>query len=169
MTTKLVGDLEVDEEALLRRKGWILERAGWLLMACIALLAGLGLFGDGPLSRASVSDPGGTLRVEYERFARHESAAVLRVLVPAGKTATDRTSLEIDAGWMRRVGIDRIVPQPEKEEGVAGGIAYVFRTPAGPAAREISFHVTMEDVGRLSGRVTLDGRTSVRFSQFIYP
>lgn len=161
-----VGDVELDEDKALRSQAWKLQRAGWLGLAGIALLGLLGLFGGGPLSAADVSDDAGALRVEYERFARYEAAAVLRVLASPRRPAADRVRLEIDREYLKHVKVEWILPQPELEEGGTGGVAYIFRMPAG---EEINFHMTMLEFGRFSGRVTLDGRSSVRFSQYVYP
>jgi hypothetical protein len=157
---------DFESELIFHEREWRIQRIGWIVLSIFLALAFAGLFGGGPLSSAGVSDDAGALRVEYERFARHEATAVLRVLVPSQSAAADRLRLEIDTEYLKHVKVEWIVPQPEREEGVSRGVAYIFRMPAGG---EINFHMTMSGFGRLSGRVTLDGRSSVRFSQFVYP
>src|SRR5262245_53750046 len=58
------------EDMEFQRRGWIVERTGWAMMAAVTHLGLLGVFSKSPLSETEITTPDGTLRVEYERFAR---------------------------------------------------------------------------------------------------
>ena len=66
---------------------WALQRIGWAVMALVVLVGLVGLFGTGPLSRATAGEEEAPLFVEeYERFARFMLPTTLRVrLDPMGQ------------------------------------------------------------------------------------
>jgi hypothetical protein len=62
--------MEIETDLEFQRRVWRVPRVGWLIIGAAVVAALLGLFGTGPLSRASTD--GGGLTVEYDRFARRE-------------------------------------------------------------------------------------------------
>jgi len=65
----------VREDMRLQYAFWAWERATWVALALIVLLALSGLFAHGPLSRRTVKDA--ALSLTYERFQRVTSVARL--------------------------------------------------------------------------------------------
>ena len=83
----------VHEDMRFQHRSWALERAGWLVLALIAIAGLTGVFGNGPASWAHAS--AGSLAVSYERFQRatRTSAFVFDVTHQAGSDLTDRKSV----------------------------------------------------------------------------
>src|SRR5688572_26815794 len=96
-----------EEDIRFQSLEWWCERAGWLLIAVLLILALAGAFGRGSLShRTADAGPG---EVRYERFLRRDSPADLEVTLP---TSRDEPRLWIDRAYLKAVGIDSIVPRP---------------------------------------------------------
>ena len=62
--------LELHQDPRFTRRIAAIQRAGWVVMGLVIAAALLGLFGAGPLSRATAEAADGTLRLEYDRFGR---------------------------------------------------------------------------------------------------
>jgi hypothetical protein len=77
MAAKSVNKLPVEDEISLHRKGWIVQRIGWVLMFGFLIAALLGLFGEGPLSSKKLQ--AGNVSVQYERFGRYEHGMEIRL------------------------------------------------------------------------------------------
>src|SRR5919106_6001727 len=70
--------LQIDQDLAYQQREWLVERVGWIVMLLLIVAAAAGIFGNGVLSRASVSD-GKQLRIEYERFAHYLTPTSLKV------------------------------------------------------------------------------------------
>lgn len=159
--------MEIQEDPAYRRLFWKIQRAGWLAMMLVVAAGLLGVFGRGPLSRASVEDAQAAWRLEYERFGRYESLQPLRLDVQPGNAR--QTSVWLDQGYLADVRVDRIVPEPVREELSADGILYVFEWQPGQRPGRITFYVTFERLGLVEGRIGRTPALAQAFSQFVYP
>jgi hypothetical protein len=74
-----IGDLEISQDLAFQRKTWKAERIAWGCIGLIAMSALAGLFGNGPLSRATVGRTEKGFWIEYDRFVRYESPTMLRI------------------------------------------------------------------------------------------
>ena len=162
-----VGDVEVGFNEDWERRWWRIERGGWMVLALFVLLGMSGVFGRGPLSKATAGEAGGPLRVEYERMARNHTPTVITAyLRPMG--AGEQTV------WLSRdlldgMPISRVVPQPASASATADGQLYAFRLPAGSDSAKVEFYVEPGRVGRRSGRVALAGTPPLTLKQFVFP
>jgi hypothetical protein len=146
------------------RRNWQVQRAGWLLMALVVLLGLAGGFGHGPLNRRDASSPG--LALQYQRVLRLEATESLEFRLeaqPAGEAG-----LELDSGFVRRVEIERIIPEPGE----------ILVSPAGqrlsfPAAGSGSVAVRVlfipKKLGRLRGRFGTPGGAVLPVSFLVLP
>lgn len=75
--TQRVGDLELDQDIDFQRRSWAVQRVGWGVMALVALAALLGLFGPGPINNAITGSKEAPLWLEYKRFGRFQTSAML--------------------------------------------------------------------------------------------
>lgn len=168
-STEKTGGLEIEVEPRFQRGSWRVERAAWLIMAALIVAALSGLFGDGPLSRAESPesmDAAGTLRVEYERFARLNAPLRLQVRVLAPRAGELR--VWVSRAYLDDTQIESITPPPERVAVSADKLIYFFRvTDAAPL--NLDFHLTAEQVGQLRGQVGMDSGTPVSFQSFIFP
>src|SRR5690606_40519760 len=76
-----MGDSEqevISSSEASQRFEWRVERIAWVLAALLFALALLGVFGGGPLSRASAGSSDQTVQVDYERFVRVATSTTLK-------------------------------------------------------------------------------------------
>jgi hypothetical protein len=163
-----VGDLEINQDLRFQRRMWALQRIGWAVMALVVLVGLLGLFGTGPLSSATAGQEEGPLFVEeYERFVRFRIPTTLQVrLDPLG---TGEARLWLDREYLEGVQLQTVTPEPDSVEAGPDGFTYVFKVNDPNRPTSVTFHLQPETIGRLEGRVVLDGGEPVDFEQFVYP
>jgi hypothetical protein len=158
--------LEIDESLDFQRREWQLQRIGWWGLAAFVVAAGLGAFGNGPLSHAAAADPGGALRVEYERFLR--MGAVHRIQIRARATgASGPLHLHIAREYYDAIEIERVQPEPEAVEIGPREVTLGFRPiTAGELAIVIDSKPRRAGPRRLEIRSSTGGTVAIR--QFVY-
>jgi hypothetical protein len=164
-----VGDLEVNQDLNFQRRFWTIERIGWIVIALAVIAALLGLFGTGPLSSTNAGDKGASLWLEYDRFGRFGSPTTLRVHKGAGVRSEGVVRIWLDQRYLEGVQIEQVTPEPQSVEATLDRLIYTFQVVKPNQPTVVTFHLMLEQVGSLSGRVGLVDETSLSFSQFIYP
>lgn len=158
------GGLQIEQDLALQRKEWRIQRVLWWVLVLVLLLAMLGLFGNsGPLNQAVAGD--GTLKVEYQRFGRYQTAGRFQVTAGGGSRALQ---LMLDGDYWESVRIDRVTPEPASVQGGGRALTYTFH-PAVTGPARITLHVTPQHAWRHRGRVGLPGGPWVEFTQIVYP
>jgi hypothetical protein len=155
--------LNVNEDFAFAAREWKIQRAGWFFFGLLTLAGILGLFGRGFLSSASVSD--GPLHLQYERFERFQRPTDIRVRISGNPGPT--ISVLIDRAYLDAIRIERIMPQPEKAEANARGLVYQFLTNGEPIT--ITFHLELEQFGRVKAQIGLVDGPILSFNHFVYP
>ena len=156
----------VREDMRLQYAFWRWQRAAWVVMAIILVLALSGLFARGALSQVTVSGPGQRLSLTYERFQRATTVSQLsaRISTPG----TDQVTLRLSPSFHNEFQIADIEPHPLRSSAGPGGLELVF---APPAAGELS--VVIWAIPRSFGVVRLsaaaDPEPPVLFSILVYP
>ena len=165
---KKVGSLEVAEDLVFQKREWMVERIGWAAMALLVLLGLLGLFGDGPISRAEKTSPGG-LKIAYERFERRTNPTLIDLEFPPEAVQNGQLRWWINRDFVKRVQIDGIFPNPEQQETTPDRLIYINNVPDAAGTIQIRLNISAEKSGRLPVEIGwLDGE-SLQFSQFIFP
>lgn len=154
-------DSESDQR--FHRNEWRVQRIGWVLVALFLALAGAGLFGNGPLSRAHADNAAG--RLDYERFTRFGLSTDL-VVTPAA-SAHGVTRIEISSDYLEAFRVEHVTPEPAAVRLAGPNLIYEFAS-ATPGA-SISFHITPQRLWRRSTTVTIDGGAPLHISQLTYP
>jgi len=159
MAAKSINKLPLEDEIDLHRKGWIVQRIGWVLMFAFLIAAILGLFGEGPLSKKKVQ--AGNINVEYERFCRYEHGMEIR-LQSAGENIS---TVSIPQTYLKSFRVATIVPEPAKQVATTGSVQYQFE---GTGNNIVSFYLSPID------RKTVEGKFQVNnhpfsIKQTIYP
>lgn len=161
------GDLEVDEDMAHQRKVWVIERISWLVMAAIILSAMLGLLGKGPLSSVVLNEPDTGLSMQYNRFERHKTTALITAsLVPEPDR---RARLSIARNFFDEYQLENVVPEPAAVETWQDRLVYEFVLPDQEGSADILFYVSPVGFGPIDVSMTLEGYRELRFGQFIYP
>jgi hypothetical protein len=153
--------METVDDVKFQRRMWAAQRVGWVITAVAIIIALAGVFGTGPVSRASAQS--GTFRVDYERFARLQQPTKITFSLSA---ANDDIQLAFSRRYLDSVQIERITPRPSKVESAGKWLVYHF---AGQAPLAVTFHIRPEDFGRLIGAAENEKGGGVVFRQFIYP
>jgi hypothetical protein len=163
------GDLELDQDLDFERRSWTVERIAWIIMTLVGLAALAGLLGPGPLSKTTIGEQGGPLRLEYSRFGRFKAPLTLRVHV--GPNAGQQGSMRV---WLSReyiegVQIEQVSPQPGQVEAGPEQLTYVFPRSEPQRSTAITFALKTGQIGRQRGCVGLTNGPTLCFRQFIYP
>jgi hypothetical protein len=152
-----------DADHRFHRNEWRIQRIGWVMVAVFLALAGAGLFGNGPLSRAHADNGAG--RLEYQRFTRFGLTTDL-VVRPAA-SANGVTRVEITGDYLEAFHVEHITPEPATVRLAGPNIIYEFASGAPGAS--ISFHLTPQRLWRRSATITIDGGAPLDISQLTYP
>ena len=160
------GEIEVSYDPEHEEREWCVQRAGWVLMAVLALAALAGLLGPGPISHARAGASGSPLQVQYERFVRNQAPGDLKFYCrPQGK---DQFQLSFGREFIEHTQIKEISPEPI--ETSTEGEKYVYRFQrSGGSEHLVTFRVEGSQFGRMETEVELDKVAKVQFKQFFWP
>jgi hypothetical protein len=161
--------LEIDQDLPFQQRLWALQRLGWCVIACIIIAALLGLLGPGPLSSRSIESPKQTFRLEYERFLRHRTSTLLRVILPPHGQTRQEARVWYEKGLIKEMIVTHIVPLPLRTEVDGQGLAYVFRAVNQTEPFFVTFSLEPQSFGALSGRVGVAPNDALYIRQFVYP
>ena len=164
--------LQIDEEPAFQQRMWRLERIGWWGIAVILLGAAAGLFGHGPVSRATLeltdrTTPAHPMTLDYERFGRAHSESQFSFSRPAAPPQAETLSLWLSDDYLTDVEVLRITPDPVFQELESNGVRYNFRFEKGP--QHIVFRFKATRGGGLSGAFRLNGGPPATFRQWLSP
>jgi hypothetical protein len=154
----------VHENMRFQRRSWMVERAGWLVLAAIATVGLTGVLGNGPASWARTS--AGSLTVTYERFQRatRVSAFVFQVTSAPGRDLT----LHLNSPFQRNFEFASIQPPPRQTRTGPDGIELTFAAQAGAASRIVIWaHSRRYGLSRIAAAA--DGGPTAVVWVFVYP
>lgn len=162
-----VGSLEIDQDLEFERRQWTFQRAAWVVMALILLMAFVGLLGGGPLSQAKQTS--GPLALQYDRLSRERAPSELQLQVAAGTASDGEIAISLNDGFLDKVDVERVVPEPAEMEAAVGRVIYRFAVADPDQFTTIVFHVQPDEPGVAQGRLGLIAGEEITFSQLIYP
>lgn len=169
MAIHRVDGLEIDQDVAFAQRSWRVQRAGWVGLGVVLVLALAGLLGGGPLSRREARLPG-LLRVEYQRFARYEAPQTLTVRLEPAATRGPEVRLWVDRRYLDDAQVATITPPPSRVEAAGDRLVHVFPVARPGDPLTIRFALQSEQIGPIAGRVGLEGAAAVApFRQFVYP
>lgn len=163
---KRVGDLETGEDLGFEQRSWVVSKVGWAFMAAFLALAVLGLFGDGPLSRAESGQEGSALWVRYERFARNDTPSRLEIHLGGG-AAGERTRIWVSHPLVMAGDLERTEPEAESVEVDADRYVFTFRR-LGPGGAVVLVLRPSQAGWRRAAVGLVDG-PEVSLGQMVYP
>jgi hypothetical protein len=165
---KQIGSLEIEQDIAFQEKEWKIERAGWVVMAVIILLALIGLFGGGPVSTTEQGSSGG-LRITYERFERQMRPSRLTLNLPPPAEGAGQVKFWIDRAYLEKVRIENISPEPASVEVGPDRMLYTIQVGDPGRRVDVVLVAQFEDSGLIRGQIGQDGSQPLSFSQFIFP
>jgi hypothetical protein len=118
------GARDLDRHLPFQHREWRAQQIGWIALGLFLAAALAGLFGSGPLSSAVAADPGGRLRVDYQRFVR--AGASQRLLFRIYPGGTGPVTLKLSRGYLDRMRVEHITPPPSSSFSAAEWTTFVF-------------------------------------------
>lgn len=129
---KVGNELAVGEDLEFQHRWWRFEKIVWALFTLIIVLDVAGVFGRGPLAKATAQTPDGSMRIEYERVERFETPSMLTVHFGRNAVAQGKIQLWVSDNVIKPLGNQRIIPQPETSVIASGGILYTWAATEPP-------------------------------------
>ena len=138
-------------------------------MTLVLAAALAGVFGLGPLSRATAGARGGPPWVDYERFARFRTPTTLSVHLGAAALRGTSVSVLLRGPLVERLPMQRISPQPVASSPVPDGQLYTFPITRPSDSVTVCFVLEPGRAGNSHGSVAAPGGATLSLSQFVYP
>jgi hypothetical protein len=154
----------VQEDMRFQRRSWIVERAGWVVLALIALAGLSGVLGNGPASWAHAG--AGPLTVSYQRFQR--ATRVSDFTFDVARVAGNDLTLKLGPSFQRDFELTSIQPPPLRSRADPDGFELTFAANAGARSR-IVIWAHSRRYGRQTITATANGGPPVSFWLFVYP
>lgn len=142
------------------------EKVAFALLVLFIVAAIAGLFGGGPLSEATATSDDGQMRVEYERFCRRVAQQTIDITLPT-QPGVSKVELRIDPGYLRRVQITEIFPQPLESVHHETGLLR-FATDGSGQPMSVRVHLEAQRAGLQQSRLSV-GSHIVHIKQLVYP
>ena len=161
------GDVSVGEDLGFQRKWWLFEKIIWSFFVLVIVCDLLGLFGRGWLAKAKRATPDGALTVNYERIERTSTPSTMTLRFSPAAIHDGHIQVYISDSIVKRLGAERISPQPAVSAIGNGGITYSFAATQTPADAQISLEPA--DPGPHRFRVQLSGDAPIDASIFVVP
>ncbi len=128
-----------------------------------------GLFGRGPLAHATAGSPRDPIHVEYDRFARFQCPAKLKVFATAAAVQNGQLVLPMSRELAETLQLNRTSPPPLSVQADTGGLVLTFSVAVDLGKSAIIFSQNPDKFGRIPGRIADGAGQTVAFEQIVYP
>jgi len=165
MTAARKHRMEIGEDPKFHEVAWHIQRIGKIGMGLLLLAGCLGLLGGGgPFSE--VTRHSGSLALRFDRAVRYATPTQMEVTFRS--SSDSEWTLHMDRGFLQRVRIDHMLPEPRAVEMTAHAYVFTFsgQTPAGGSSLRISY--TPHAAGELAGWIST-GENRITFRQWSLP
>lgn len=150
---KVDDAVAVGEDLEFQRKWWRFERVIWVIFLLILAADVLGVFGRGFLSKAELRTPDQSLFVKYERTERASTPSILTVHFGPAAIHEGKVQLLVSQSLIRKLGNQRISPQPSASVLTSTGILYTFPIASAPAIVEFALEPSFPGIQSFSMQV----------------
>jgi hypothetical protein len=153
-------DLEIDEKLEMHEKGWKVQAAGLVFILALVLCAGVGVFGDGLVSKTKIIE--NSIEIEYQRFYRLEAIMELKI---KDQNATDGLVISLPNSYLENFEIKSILPEPGVNRSKGGKVEYMFE---GKDHINVTFYLIPRKTGNIESIVHVNnGQFTI--NHFIFP
>ena len=163
---KVDHEIAVGENLEFQRKWWKFENGVWLFFLLLLLCDVLGVFGRGWLAKAQISTADQTLALDYERVERAGTPSIMTLHFGSGAIHQGTVRVFVSESVIKRLGAQRVSPQPAKSTLAQGGIVYTFDAE-GPSVVEIALSPSFP--GRQRFRMNVVGAEPVEADVYVVP
>lgn len=122
--------VSVGEDLRFQERWWRFERVVWIFFLLVLVADALGVFGRGWLAKAQDHRTGSGFDLFYERVERAETSSILRVNFRPDAVVNGKAQLFVSDSVVKKLGAQRIAPEPESSVIGNGGITYTFPVDA---------------------------------------
>ena len=151
-----------------RRRTVLAHHIGITVFSLLLLAALAGLLGHGPLSHAGADSADHSLHLEYHRFVRYEAPERLDIRIAPELTRDGEVEFQLSRGFVEKVEIERIEPEPVSTAIGPDYFTYRIRTETNrPGSIRVRF--MPQHFGKLNYEVGLVAGPSVRAEHLAYP
>jgi hypothetical protein len=164
---KVDNKIAVGENLDFQRKWWRFERIIWTFFFLLLIADGLGLFGRGWLSKATQTDSGKTLSLDYERIERASTPSIMTLHFGPNAIHAGHIQVYVSESVIRPLGAQRISPQPATSVIGSDGITYTFDATQLPATAEIQLQPSFP--GRHPFHIQVTGGQPVEGTVLVVP
>jgi hypothetical protein len=158
---RIKTDLQIEEYLDYQERGYGIQKAGLFFIGAMVLLAAIGMFGDGVISKMVMSE--GDVKVESERFYRHEAKMEMKVQL-LGSDGIENT-ISFPNQYLTNFEVQSIVPEPKTNRVDGDKVHYSFE---GAGNINVSFILIPHTVGKIKGSIDVNKHTFA-LNHFIFP
>jgi len=153
-------DLEIDEHLPMQERGWNVRKIGLFFIMAMVLIAAVGFYGDGPVSKRKVGNS--ISSVEYQRFYRFQARMELTAKVNGND---NRVSVTFPGKYLEHFQVESIIPEPEKNIMKGDKLQYLFN---GSGDFTITFYFVPRSIGEIDGSIEINDNR-FELNHFIFP
>ena len=153
-------DLQIQEELNAHRNGWTIQRIGFVVIFMLMVTAAIVLFGNGVLSKTTLSSQQTT--VESERFFRYQSPMPLKISADA---SDNKVTVSFPNQYLESFEVKGIQPEPMENKFTNGNVEYSFEASDNA---DIVFYLIPQERGNISGTLQVNDQ-EFPLKHFIYP
>lgn len=151
--SKVNDEIDVGSDLEFQRSWWRFERVAWIAFAALIVVDLLGFLGRGYFAKAQVLTRDGTMNVQYERIERYSTPSILTVQFGPSAIHDGNVRLWASESLVKRLGAQRVIPEPAASVLGDGGILYTFAATKTPASAEFALEPPKPGIYKLSLRV----------------
>ncbi|HSB93027.1 MAG TPA: hypothetical protein VLC28_07925 [Flavitalea sp.] len=153
-------ELQLEQDLKWTERSWIIQRIGWGLLLSFVLLAALGAFGTGMLSKVHLQS--GLYSVDYERFGRFQMPQEFKIMAHA---RNGKVVVKVPQSFTENYEISSSLPQPSQQLFDSSHIKLEY---AANGSVLIMIEVEAEQTGTHNAALIINDQV-FSISQFIYP
>lgn len=153
-------ELTIDEHVDWHRRGFKIQRVGMAAILGIILLAAVGVFGDGVLSKRTTESA--SAKIEFQRFYRFEARMEVKIELIDFENSN---VISFPKEYLKEFQIESITPSTESTNFKGSRSEFVFD---GPGNGIVTFYLIPRKVGSIAGDVLVNDER-FELNHFIYP
>jgi hypothetical protein len=164
-----VEDAEIGQNLDFERHWSKVQNIAWIVFAAFLLGGLLGVFGKGPLAKATAGTSQDPFYAQYDRFARYMTTSNLHfVITPSARIENGTAQIFISEDLVKTLRTEQINPHPLWAQLSKGGVVFGFKATPG-ANMTIQFVQSPQKFGGMTSQLGLANERLLKISQFIYP
>lgn len=140
---------------------------GFVLLVLLLLAGFCGLFSKGIFSNASVANPDGTLRAEYQRFGRSQSDMDLKLTLTV--LPSESYTVTLGGQFMDYFEINTLYPQPWRFTRQNGGMTLEFHELPHGGTHTLWLSIQPRNAGKVRSTLQVNHSQPVSITQYVYP